>query len=426
MENKNLRRTLGDYSKPSHEGYRNTIEIPDGNNMVPLRSDTIRLVQNGCSFHGLRSEDPNQHLKDFLKLVDSLDLNGDNRERTRLFLFQFPLRDQASNWLECLPAGSISIWEDLTNRFLAEFFPPERTSKLPGGRLRKMSPEKAWTTIEELAQYEEDEWIVSKKIWQSFPRPSRQKEFEGLMTNFILDQEEKVRQLEGYMSIIGNKFMQLSLKVMEKLKDEIRIKGNTKIKKITKFPYTKESGSPVDSKSLGSPLLGGEYRTMSLLELGWRVRLYSEEDSLENHTRISMQRALTIKAEDNQRGFWPNIGDGEFVGVVCHIPYWLARYMRRARDMNVLCGEMFVTRITRSFGLLSGAMVDALSVESRACTFIKKSLVTMEIVMELDGGTCCWPATRRIKEGNEMKEEVEDPAVAYQDMSRGDWQKRQG
>ncbi|GJY17388.1 hypothetical protein Tco_0388879 [Tanacetum coccineum] len=69
-------RTLRDYSKPSHEGYRNTIELPVGNNVVPLRSDTIRLVQNGCSFHGLRSEDPNQYLKDFLKLVDSLDLDG--------------------------------------------------------------------------------------------------------------------------------------------------------------------------------------------------------------------------------------------------------------------------------------------------------------------------------------------------------------
>ncbi|GKE51550.1 hypothetical protein Tco_1486706 [Tanacetum coccineum] len=49
--------------------------------MVPLRSDAIRLVQNGCSFHGLRSEDPNQPLKDFCKLVDSLDLDGENRER---------------------------------------------------------------------------------------------------------------------------------------------------------------------------------------------------------------------------------------------------------------------------------------------------------------------------------------------------------
>ncbi|GJU72445.1 hypothetical protein Tco_1263850 [Tanacetum coccineum] len=70
-------RTLGNYSRPSHEGYRNTIKLPEGKNVVPLRSDTIRLVQNGCSFHGLWSEDPIQHLKDFLKLVDSLDLDGE-------------------------------------------------------------------------------------------------------------------------------------------------------------------------------------------------------------------------------------------------------------------------------------------------------------------------------------------------------------
>ncbi|GJR23641.1 hypothetical protein Tco_0972168 [Tanacetum coccineum] len=84
MGDENPIRTLGDYSKPSHEGYRNTIDLPVGNNVVPLRSDTIRLVQHGCSFHGLRSEDPNQHLKDFLKLMDSLALDGENSERTRL------------------------------------------------------------------------------------------------------------------------------------------------------------------------------------------------------------------------------------------------------------------------------------------------------------------------------------------------------
>nr|GEZ91215.1 MAK10-like protein [Tanacetum cinerariifolium] len=119
MGDENPIHTLGDYSKPSHEDYRNTIELPVGNNMVLLRSDTIRLVQNGCSFHGLRSEDPNQHLKYFLKLVNSLDLDGENKERTRLLLFQFSLRDQASNYLEHLPAGSITTWEDLTTRFLA-------------------------------------------------------------------------------------------------------------------------------------------------------------------------------------------------------------------------------------------------------------------------------------------------------------------
>ncbi|GKD05474.1 hypothetical protein Tco_1180448 [Tanacetum coccineum] len=102
MRDANPIRTLGDYSKPSHKGYMNTIELSKGNNVVPLRSYIIRLVQNGCSFHGLRSEDPNQHLKDFLKLVDSLDLNE----------------------------GSITTWEDLTTRFLAQFFPLGRTAKL--------------------------------------------------------------------------------------------------------------------------------------------------------------------------------------------------------------------------------------------------------------------------------------------------------
>ncbi|GJU22763.1 MAK10-like protein [Tanacetum coccineum] len=100
MGDENPIRTLGDYSKPSHEGYRNTIELLIGNNV------------------------------DFLKLVDSLDLDGENKERTRLRLFQFSLRDQASNWLERLPAGSITTWEDLTTRFLAQFFPPGRTAKL--------------------------------------------------------------------------------------------------------------------------------------------------------------------------------------------------------------------------------------------------------------------------------------------------------
>ncbi|GKC66219.1 zinc finger, CCHC-type containing protein [Tanacetum coccineum] len=129
MGDENPIRTLGDYSKPSHEGYRNTIELPD----------------------------PNQHLKDFLKLVDSLDLDGDNRERTRLRLFQFSLRDQASNWLERLPAGSITTWEDLTTRFLAQLFPPGRTAKLRNDILmfqqhQGESLSEAWTRFKDLLQ----------------------------------------------------------------------------------------------------------------------------------------------------------------------------------------------------------------------------------------------------------------------------------
>ncbi|GKE60422.1 zinc finger, CCHC-type containing protein, partial [Tanacetum coccineum] len=120
-------RTLGDYSKPSHKGYRNTIELPIGNNV------------------------------DFLKLVDSLDLDGKNEERTRLRLFQFSLRDQASNWLERLPAGSISTWEDLTTLFLAQFFSLGRTAKLRNDILMFQqhhgeSLSEAWTRFKDLLQ----------------------------------------------------------------------------------------------------------------------------------------------------------------------------------------------------------------------------------------------------------------------------------
>ncbi|GJT55411.1 zinc finger, CCHC-type containing protein [Tanacetum coccineum] len=157
MGDENPISTLGDYSKPSHEGYRNTIKLPVRNNVVPLRSDTIWLVQNGCLFHGLWSEDLNQHLKDFLKLVDSLNLDGDNKERACLRLFQFSLRDQASNWLERLPSRSITTWEDLTTRFFAQFFPPGRTTKLCNDILmfqqhHEESLSKAWTRFKDLLQ----------------------------------------------------------------------------------------------------------------------------------------------------------------------------------------------------------------------------------------------------------------------------------
>nr|GEX54260.1 zinc finger, CCHC-type [Tanacetum cinerariifolium] len=90
MGDANPIRTLGDYSKPNYVDYRNTIELPVGNNVIPLRSDTIRLVQNECLFYGLWSKDPNQHLKDFSKLMDSLDLDGEKRKERTCIYFNFP------------------------------------------------------------------------------------------------------------------------------------------------------------------------------------------------------------------------------------------------------------------------------------------------------------------------------------------------
>ncbi|GJT20095.1 zinc finger, CCHC-type containing protein, partial [Tanacetum coccineum] len=62
-----------------------------------------------------------------------------------------------SNWLERLLAGSITTWEDLTTRFLAQFFPPRRTSKLCNDILMFQqhhgeSLSEAWTHFKDLLQ----------------------------------------------------------------------------------------------------------------------------------------------------------------------------------------------------------------------------------------------------------------------------------
>nr|GEW05549.1 hypothetical protein [Tanacetum cinerariifolium] len=66
-----------------------------------------------------------------------------------------------------------------------------------------------------------------------------------------------------------------------------------------------------DPEHLGvSFRLGGDLKTMSLLKLGSRVDLYSEEQSMIASTRSGLRRGETIKAEHVLMGFWPTIGMG--------------------------------------------------------------------------------------------------------------------
>ncbi|GJY06963.1 MAK10-like protein [Tanacetum coccineum] len=65
--------------------------------------------------------------------------------------------DRTSNWLERLPTGSITTWEDLTTRFLAQFFLPGRTAKLRNDILMFQqhhgeSLSEAWTRFKDLLQ----------------------------------------------------------------------------------------------------------------------------------------------------------------------------------------------------------------------------------------------------------------------------------
>ncbi|GJU74712.1 zinc finger, CCHC-type containing protein [Tanacetum coccineum] len=218
MGDANPIRTLGDYSKPSNEGYRNTIELPKGNNVFFPPGRTAELRNDILMFQQHQDEslyDAWTRFKDLLLKV---------------------------------PHHGLELWfqvqifydhVDYTTRMAIEY--------AVGGRLRKLRPEVAWETIEDLAQYEKEGWNdpifledgslnyknagieqllgamecrvdtlmkdvislmgrsenvygISSNMMRQLPaEPPRQEAFEYLVMNFILDQEEKVRQLEEYM-----------------------------------------------------------------------------------------------------------------------------------------------------------------------------------------------------------------------------------
>ncbi|GJT67421.1 hypothetical protein Tco_1018901 [Tanacetum coccineum] len=203
MGDENPIRTLGDYSKPSHEGYRNTIELPVGNNVVPLRSDTIQLVQNGCSFYGLRSEDPNQHLKDFLKLVDSLDLDGENRERTRmqdLALYDNESWNDPRDFAKLVK--EIALPQDVpstSNRRLIKL--ENQVQRLMKAYLAPTLPTQVnkITTSCEICSGLHDSQYCMEDPEQAFVEyaSSRTDEAGGLVSNFMASQDAKLSKFEA-------------------------------------------------------------------------------------------------------------------------------------------------------------------------------------------------------------------------------------
>uniref|UniRef100_UPI0005CB4A0C uncharacterized protein LOC105353402 n=1 Tax=Fragaria vesca subsp. vesca TaxID=101020 RepID=UPI0005CB4A0C len=75
-------------------------------------------------------EDPNVHLREFLDICRLQSINHLTPEGLKLLLFPFTLKDDAKRWLYSLPAGIITNWNEMTSKFLKQFFPAQLTKKL--------------------------------------------------------------------------------------------------------------------------------------------------------------------------------------------------------------------------------------------------------------------------------------------------------
>ena len=98
-------------------------------NNFELKSITLQLLQ-GIQFHGLVHENPNAHILNFLEVRDTVKCNGVSDEAIRLRSFPCSLKEKAKHWLISEPPDSIKSWDELVNKFLAQFFPPAKAAKL--------------------------------------------------------------------------------------------------------------------------------------------------------------------------------------------------------------------------------------------------------------------------------------------------------
>nr|GEV83604.1 zinc finger, CCHC-type [Tanacetum cinerariifolium] len=165
MGDANPFRTLRDYSRPSHERYRNTIELPEGNN--------VDLIQQ---------------LKDFLKLVVSLDLDDANRERTHLtaklrndiMMFQQHQGESLSEAWTCfkdllqkVTHHGINLWLQVQIFYNHANLITRRTiDQSADGKLRDRNTKEYWALLEDLALHDTKSWNDPR----NFAKPVKVKE----------------------------------------------------------------------------------------------------------------------------------------------------------------------------------------------------------------------------------------------------------
>ena len=100
-------------------------------NNFEMKPALITMVQQH-QFTSHPSEDPNEHLGRFMRMANTVKLNGVTHDVIKLQLFPFSLRDVAATSLNSLPVGSVNTWEELVEEFISRFFPPVLTVERRG------------------------------------------------------------------------------------------------------------------------------------------------------------------------------------------------------------------------------------------------------------------------------------------------------
>ena len=82
------------------------------------------------TFHGMESENPYTHIRDFEEVCNTLKEDATNLDLMWLKFFRLTLKDKAKIWLNSLRTRTIRIWIEMQDEFLKKCFSTHRTNNL--------------------------------------------------------------------------------------------------------------------------------------------------------------------------------------------------------------------------------------------------------------------------------------------------------
>ena len=98
-------------------------------NNFELKPALINMLQQH-QFTSHPSKDPNEHLGIFMRMTNTVKLNGVRPDVIKLQIFPFSLRDMTATWFDSLIVGSVR--EELVEAYMSRFFPLSLTIEKRG------------------------------------------------------------------------------------------------------------------------------------------------------------------------------------------------------------------------------------------------------------------------------------------------------
>ncbi|GKB98458.1 zinc finger, CCHC-type containing protein [Tanacetum coccineum] len=254
MGDKNPICTLGDYSKPSHEGYMNTIKLLVGNNVVPLRSDTIpvgpakrtMLIPRTSLAIGLNDfqQDPSPHGR-ILVLVSLL--NSFTRETANLLLKELTT-SRAPKKVLIREEAKFLVTKNVNSIYLTrgEEERSKKTDVMTGDDIEKPTKTEMKMPVKEAEKEDEAENEPNKKAGkeETTEEPSSQpvkyylkhrineKLIEGIMDNHMFNDSllgARVKKIKGKTYNLSHRGPIYEAILRKKITRKEDIKGNFEI-----------------------------------------------------------------------------------------------------------------------------------------------------------------------------------------------------